>query len=485
MKRPDHRSLPSAKHYNDVVKALGQTTRVQTGLSSSSTAPVIGHALTFQPYWTWDQITCTGINGVGWMPKREPYTYETINGASVMQIYGVASEFRRYANESVYNLGVLEPGHYGLDLRAMPTGWLTYSGGDPDSDIATYAVGHVRYYDGTTTQTYDYNNSSVYYQLYYTHDPCKDGKPAAVFGDGHNEATEANFPSENYCADVPWSFWWNVPEYDGPAGSIMAYGPEGEGVYDRLGASVWSSFGDNYVGATASLGLDETVVPNQTYYIGNAAARISGTGTPIDFCQLLKSLPDGATIVSAKMEVLTTGLVRTWWSNTRASYEDPLVYTLGTSTSDVGFVLLGRSIDSLGTEHWTPLGGCLGGSVSNGLWQVIDATGLFQRLLALRSSTYASFAIMPSLASQYLNMTDARSILRGMCSNITWGVHLEPTWEGSYFANGDVVYETANSGEYVTWENVQVGTACVEFKLTSGQLQRAYVYGNMVRMDAP
>jgi len=511
MKRFIHNGSPSATQWNQAIQGVDALNSMMIpSLAGGTPSPVIFKALAGVPVYQPDDYAVrhdfpnpAGYNDAfGYVRLKGKTPVIGMTFGAMMDAYTRAGEMRQ-AQREIGN-------QYDFDY-----GWFSWE--DIDASDLTYGtvgnpVGLVRGKSETGGSIQYWFGSSAYGNENRAIFPDNNNKDMAVAN--HENEMQNVYSSITGGCPVPeqWNgglgywvknyidaFWLND---NGWVLVIEGVGFNG-GVAGNYAYYDHPKYVSNFNGIFAPTGWGN--------YIGGAelTAQMGGYGAPAPFAvisctsstgfafpQEIQWMPQGSTILEAKLEIKIPSITR-YDGSYSATYsrEGGLVET-GTvvdTSRDIGIaVIAGKVTDSeLLTMQWDILGAVASaGTIENDVWQVVDATGFFNTLLAYQDSDYTRFSIAPTPYLDSFNQENqSRGMLRSMMPNITYSVDVHPDndtlWHDGSVANGglaDVVYISSASSSWVTWDNVQLGKAYIKFQLpdcSTRQMQVSF----LPRMD--
>lgn len=492
MKRFDHRARYPARSHNDTIDALQLCNRVKTGFIEVGDALSIYAALTHVSNFKYADLSPCPTYGPGpeWFPKRGSLPVRGLNGGAVLNIHSRANQLRWFGRGST-------------PFTSWGYGW------DGANTVAT-TDGDLR----LTGSGYALAGVSIYGGAWYLDD---------VFS-GYNHPTSPTPPANVGVGDPTAPDWqtWQIGKspfdlYDGGGALIYAgwgvspYAPHnaawnyiqyvGDGRYENYPVTMASPpiGSGNIVGGDFSLPLPG-VDPATHVCTINDRAVVAAVVQPLDFPHLLRSLPAGTTITSAKIEVRFAGLHRESLSLSqsynRATSSFDCANTYTTSDSAEGMTLLGRRVVD-GLARWEAVAQGITGLVVSDKWQIADVTALCQVFIdTLRAGDYDTFGLIPSPYAGFTTTTDMRGVLSGLMGSVTWAVSLDPSYSRPAYASEDIyiptvgapqdiVYQSAGSASWVSWDTAAFGAVIIEWAYPSGEAGGVLTYGNTVRADSP
>lgn len=291
----------------------------------------------------------------------------------------------------------------------------------------------------------------------------------------------------------------DVAPLSGPSGvPLGAYGENwrlesGVPVYDRV--PHWANWFGGFVTGQNFLALNA--------YGAAVGADFGFRGVSFEFASWFQGLPDGTTILEAKLACKFGGLRMSSWQCTfnvtpvsggfeyfselsrdgaviRTTEGPPFVNTQATLFPDpakggaVTFVLMGRRknsgqvqlvggdyfprpndrVDSLGS-------GVATSSIEDGKWGRVDVTGMTQRLVGKRNSDYASFELWPTTGTVDADAGDGS--LKALIESFL------PTREVTIIRDAPRWgFESYCAGSYAWYSSLEVGKLFVRYRLPSG-----------------
>ena len=191
-------------------------------------------------------------------------------------------------------------------------------------------------------------------------------------------------------------------------------------------------------------------------------ADIEGTISPLYHSWFLSTIPTGTTINAAWLEVTTTGLYRSQTIYRQTSATTNPTQEINVSQDGVSFVLMGARVVSYDTILWSPLGGSIASSVTNGKQRVVDVTGVVQALMDNREGPGKPFAfgIMPGAVSDFAGTFDATAYLRGLVK--------ESSQEVAWDSSAGLWYPSRLENNTTVYDDFVIGNLMIDFTLPDG-----------------
>lgn len=488
----DHRAIPSAREFNEIVDAC-QAARfpIETGGSGGvSTYNVItwtaGHGFADADY------SCDTATGGFRVPRGQSYK-RGLRPGGLQTAYSIASSYR---SVHMHNW-TIEP-HDGTHKFDWITGKFNLLNG---SELYPFSLNdvdslHCAYTGVDVTEGWHFSadyprivgdqhliekHSVTYYRPADSEDP-EDGNTYVVWTD----------PSGLTCTgpDEVVHEWLDFSGYSAGWNSISAI--------DEF-LVLRSGYGAEVSGSLVN-GIQTTA------WGGTINWWSCGIGVP----RWLQLYDMGAELPKVYMEVKLTGLKQyDYRVYPGVSYGKDGPTPIVTTTVPLSWMLVGHRIglDDHGTgwpcEIVEPCGACIsGGDVVDGEWCIVDVTGIYE--VMRQPSPYYAYSLMPVACESLVDMTaDFSSTLKAMTG--AWlsgdGEVDEELWKSPGFArqtysrndndttnqwfdnSGDRIDFSAQNWYYLTWDNLEIGRVIPDIRLGDRSNYVAPPYGNLPRMD--
>ena len=470
MRRWDHRSRFPVRTHNDAIKAIQECNRVMTSFGSGGDSLTIWAKLTHSDRHLLSQLLWQpGVGAYG--IKRGELPHRTVTGADLWAMHQRANDLRW-----------LGRGGYPTPGRAWGYGWDGYNASaTTDSDLLllgssyplTGAAGNLGgcYLDDPMASTSYPTNPTI---------------PAnqQIGGTGAPAWTSwATSDLDVFSGGAKiYSAWGDSPGNQTNAAWTFGH-TDGEGIFEQYPVTLDSPhiYDPNYCGMMVS----PSGTPLSTsYFVGGSV--------PVSFPGLLQRVPDGTTILSAKVEVKCAGAVKhdfTWTTTVDSNGTPTTEFDDTETTGGIAFALLGRRVETSGGVRrlaWDVLSTSVGGTVSGGVWQIADVTALCQDFVdRLRRGVWNEFALMPTIASAHVGEIDMRGFMQSLLPTQTWAYWLDPNYSGDVYGGIDTWYRSHCTGSILRWDSLELGQIIVEIQYPGTENRKAICYGNTCRMDSP
>jgi hypothetical protein len=489
--RYDQRPLPASRIITDLVRAVDATNKIETAFAAGGEVPVVSALLQHADTRLVSQYMWTGSI---YEPIRETTPTRTITGIQRLQIRSRAAQMRSWGR-----------GGYGDNGTPYLWGASSWNGFDP-SDIADidflllntggYRLEGSSVYEGSAHAYladpyagYDYPTLNPYLTL---GDPLYD--PTLLVGGAGAPAWTT------WAAEEGWDIWegeppalvysmWGV-DFANPANLAWNHGwdedDDGEGLVQIYPVTLagYGIPGGNTVGWASGVTLSGDPGGPAS---GGSDSFVNVVGQPIAFPHFLRSVPDGTTINSARVEVLCSGLTRYVHQYDQTIDEETGVLNAATATitetsEGISFALLGGKTvagDTSRRRQWEVVAGGAAQTVASDLWQIVDVTAICQAYLdTLRSGVWDSFALMASPYAGLVGETDLRGYLAALRPTLTWDYWSDSGWSEAWMGGGDKCWISHSSGSVVEWTDITIGKLVIDFTYPSGENNRAVAYFN-------
>lgn len=475
----DHRRIASARDFNDTITAIQNLNRLQgQGIGThGGDAPVVYCSLSFAFNFAWDSYGCNPAVP-GWSIHRGSMMVRGLRRGDLPHAYELASSDR--INYPATHSWVTGPERLLL--------------GTPLTEAANCIWDtHFNWGCAVGPKYWQEDNSVMGWKPIGAPDP----------NDG-NTYIEWYPPGQEQCCNESSCL---------PAFHLPVFGDYQGGKWEGLVA------GEGALEQSPTLRYGSAPIDNVVGSWGSHGAIISGVGVPVSLSDFFVRRNDRTGVNQCYLRVKVQNLRRTTITRNPGNPKNP-IETI--STDGINWLLLGRRTATVGNvqvpQHiWEPVGGALdlqNVNLQSGIWKVINATALLQRMIALKDSIYDRFALMPSVVADYINATDMRSVLQAMVPKLCWRydgpgwgedgppapdplpatgdfqqVTFYKTNQVSDWMNGTGDYFGAEVDEfrltYIAWGGISISPEWTQFNLDDDQdsFEPGGINGNLPRMD--